>query len=171
MWRSNESRSSKALTSQAEGIASEAVRSTLARYEAETEVDADGLTEVLAALEHFIPQALREHSQDWRGQSLDRVVAVKAHMRGERDLEVFGIGTVMTSLDYYDVPLCLRLRVPPKGKVFEGIDVRIGVAVEGEMLRESDSKVWKRVHLMDAGEDTIDWAYRATRPRSTDLQP
>ena len=78
---------------QTEETVSEAVRSTLARYKAEAAVDANDLTDVLFALEYSVPEVARA-LPGLRNQGLDGVVAVNAYMRGERDLEIFGIGTV-----------------------------------------------------------------------------
>lgn len=151
------------LPSNAEQTVIRSFRAILADLPEEAEVaDSDLSRDGLSGLEHFIPAVLGVTCPEWTTERLDGVLPVVVRKLGAGEIEVLGIGVLIS--DQCLTPLYVRFQLSESVDQISWLDCRIGERRRRGMARTpSDSlALEKRLYALDCDPDRVDWAYRVT---------
>jgi hypothetical protein len=116
--------------------------------------------DVLASLEYFVEQVLREVHPEWRHESLDGILPEVMRKTSDNELELAGMCILIS--DQTLTPLYLRLQLDTVEDAISWFECRLGEATAEGMRRTPYSvgsnsmgktAVWARL-------DRIRWVYR-----------
>jgi hypothetical protein len=140
--------------------------------------------ELLAALEGFILQVLREAQPEWEHESLDGVLPVFARKTRDGEVEILGLCILIS--DQTLSPFHLRLELAASGEEISWLECRLGERSTlgtksnilmwqlerrlnklGQKLEEGmlqtpygSSKATKRLHALRGDPAEIEWFYK-----------
>jgi hypothetical protein len=121
----------------------------------------DDLACKLGGLETFLLEVLREVHPEWEGESLDGILPIIARKTGPREAEILGHCILIT--DQTVVPFHLRLQVDADQDEICWLELRLGKAENGKMVRTPYDGNWKNKHLQSVPEQSNrTWAYAVT---------
>jgi hypothetical protein len=145
--------------SRAEEVFSRQVRAVLAPIViGESIPSSSEFTDLLVALEYFIPEVIEEIHQEWKGIGLDGVVPIRAKKTAEREIEIIGFAYVFRREPWSPV-VHLRARVSEFKDELSSFACRIG---ERGVAGDSQSRppaIERKAALLALDANAIDWAY------------
>ncbi len=126
-------------------------------------LDSALLREMLAALEHFIPEVLREFYPAWNHESLDGVLPITAEKIADRTICIFGQCILIS--DQSLTPIHVEMQVDSAGDRFSWFFCTLGVNGRNGMVRTPYVDFNSALKLTLSLEDrkvSIDWTYKIT---------
>lgn len=118
---------------------------------------------VLSSLERFLPEVLAEIHREWRRESFDGVLPLRARRVSEIEAEVIGHCILLSDQTIAPFHLCLQIG-PLKDEV-PWLELRLGERGDRGMVRLPYHFPRASTRLLQALEnagDRIHWAYQVT---------
>lgn len=148
--------------SKAEAGLCESLRAALAGLRVGAEVpDSPARRDLCSAIEFYVPEELRRRCAAWAYESLDGVIPLAARKRGDVEIEIFGLCTLIT--DQALAPIHVKLQLTAAGNAVGWLQSRLGERGTEGMVRTPYAhlvKAMKRLHALDLRPARIDWLYR-----------
>jgi hypothetical protein len=114
--------------------------------------------ELLSILEAFLVSALREVHAEWQYESLDGILPECMRKTGERQVELTGLGILIS--DQTLAPLWIQLRFAPTGGEIDWFDCRLGERGREGLVRMPHRMLGRgKLAVADRVGD-IKWFYR-----------